>query len=180
MPEHWLLALVVLPLWWLAGGMDWWLHRRSAIEANAGPRESMLHLLMLAEMAVPVLALLWLQADAWLLLLCMVGFLAHELTVYLDLRHADGRRRITPLEQLVHSFQELLPLAACLLLASAHWGQALALVGLGDEPALWRPRRKLQPLSAGFVAAALAGSALVVGLYLEELWRCLRARRSGR
>jgi len=178
MPERWLLVGVVLPLWWIAGGADWWLHRRSGIEDAGDPRESLLHLLMLAEVGVPTLALLVFEVDAWLLLLCVVGFLAHELTVYVDLQHAEARRAITSLEQVVHSFQELLPLAACLLLFAAHWSQALALLGLGDEAARWRPRVKAQPWPDGTAVGVLAGSAAVVVLYIEELWRCRGRRRA--
>ena len=58
-------------------------------------------------------ALLFFEVDAWLLLLCVGGSLAHEITVYIDMQHAEARRAITPAEQLVHSFQELLPFAAC-------------------------------------------------------------------
>jgi hypothetical protein len=174
-----LLLGFVLPLWWGAGLLDWWLHRRSGIERRAGARESMLHLLMLAEAGIPVLALLWLQADAWLLLLCAAAFVAHQCTVHADLQWVEGRRAVGPLEQMVHGFQEVLPLAALLLLAASHWPQVLALFGAGDQPAVWRPRLKADPLPAGAIAFVLCGSALVVAAYLEELWRCLRQRTPG-
>lgn len=180
MPERWLLLVVVLPLWWVAGGADWWLHRRSGIEDAGDPKESLLHLLMLVTVGLPILALLFFEVDAWLLLLCVCGFVAHEITVYVDLQHAEARRAIRPVEQLVHSFQELLPLAGCLLLFASHWSQALALLGLGDEAARWRPRGKIEPLASGVVVGVLAGSAIVCLLYLEELWRCLRRRRGNR
>ena len=176
MPERLLLVCAVLPLWWLAGVLDWWWHRRTSIEANAGLRESALHLLMLAEIGVPVLALLWLEPDAGVLLLCAAAFLLHELTVLVDLRWVQGRREVTPLEQMTHSFQEVLPLAGIALLCAAHWPQALALLGLGSEAPIWMPRAKITPLPPWQLAAVLVGSALVACLYLEELARCLRLR----
>jgi hypothetical protein len=179
MPERLLLVYAVLPLWWLAGALDWWMHRRTTIEANAGARESLLHLSMLAEMAVPILALLWLEADAGVLLLCVAAFLLHEITVLADLKWVQNRRRVTPFEQMVHSFQEILPLAAILLLCAGHWPQALAMLGLGNEVPVWTPRAKIAPLPPWQIAVVLCGSALVVGLYLEELARCLGKRRSG-
>jgi len=180
MPERLLLVYAVLPLWWLAGMFDWWLHRRSAIEATAGVRESLLHLLMLAEIGVPVLALLWLQADAGLLLLCVAAFVVHELTVLADLRWVRDKRPVVPFEQMVHSFQEVLPLAGIALLCAAHWPQALALLGTGSEAPIWLPRAKTDPLPVPQIAAVLAGSALVVALYLEELARCIAYRAARR
>jgi hypothetical protein len=88
------------------------------------------------------------------------------------------RARITPAEQLVHSFQELLPFAACLLLFAAHWSQALVLLGLGDEAARWRPRGKLDPLPSAVVVGVVAGSAVMVLLFVEELGRCVRHSRA--
>lgn len=110
MPAHLLLMFGVLPLWLVAGALDWALHRNASIETTSGTRESVLHLLMLAELGLPVLAVLWLEVDAAVLALCAVGFVLHELTVYVDLTYSGGRRNISPLEQMVHSAQEMLPL----------------------------------------------------------------------
>jgi hypothetical protein len=166
----------VLPSWWAAGALDWALHRRSSIEQNAGVRESALHLTMLAESAIAVLALLYFEVDAWLLVLCTVCFVLHELTVWADLRWVQGRRTVTPVEQMVHSVQEMMPLAGLLLLASSHGSQALAVFGADAEAAVWFPRMKTEPLPNLVSAYALAGSVAVVMLYLEELLRCLTAR----
>jgi len=46
----------VLPLWLAAGFADYLCHRASHIEATSGPKESALHLLQFAEMAIPTLA----------------------------------------------------------------------------------------------------------------------------
>ena len=51
---------VVLPLWFVPGVLDYVMHRRSHIQDTAGPRESLIHLVMRAEVGVP----------AWLGLLC--------------------------------------------------------------------------------------------------------------
>lgn len=174
--EEALLILVVLPLWWAAGALDWALHRRSGIAQNAGARESAFHLAMLAEGAVAVLALLYFEVDAWLLLLCAVCFVLHELTVWTDLRWVQGRSTVTPIEQMVHSFQELMPLTGLVLLVSSHGSQALAIFGAGAEPAMWFPRPKTVPLPIPVLAFCLAGSIAVVMLYLEEMVRCVTAR----
>jgi hypothetical protein len=111
------------------------------------------------------------------LALCAAGFVLHELTVYADLKWSIGRRNISPLEQMVHSAQEMLPLVGLALLAVAHWSEVLALVGVGTSPAAFALEPKAVPLPASYVAAALAGCAVVAMLYMEELIRCLRGRR---
>jgi hypothetical protein len=177
MPAHLLLMFGVLPLWLAAGALDWALHRNSSIETTSGTRESVLHLLMLAELGIPVLAVLWLEVDAAVLALCATGFVLHELTVYADLKWSVSRRNISPLEQMVHSAQEMLPLVGLALLAVAHWDEVLALVGVGTSPAGFALRPKAVPLPAPYMAAALAGCAVVALLFLEEWVRCLRGRR---
>jgi hypothetical protein len=177
MPAHLILMFGVLPLWLAAGALDWALHRRASIETTSGTRESILHLLMLAELGIPVLAVLWLEVDAAVLALCAAGFVLHELSVYADLKWSVSRRNISPLEQMVHSAQEMLPLVGLALLAVAHWDEVLALAGVGTSPAAFSLKPKAVPLPAPYVAVALAGCAVVATLYLEELLRCLRGRR---
>ena len=175
MPEQLLLMFAVLPLWLAAGFVDWTLHRKSAMETTSGARESALHLLMLAEGGTAVLAVLWLEVNAGVLALCAACFVLHELTVYADLRWAVARRNISPLEQMVHSVQEMLPLVGLALLAAAHWDQAQALMGIGEGTADFALRLKSAPIPGAYLVPALAGCAAVTALYLEELARCLRS-----
>jgi hypothetical protein len=176
-PQQFLLMFVAMPLWLAAGAADWALHRRARIEATAGVRESVLHTLMFAEMGVAVLAVLLLEVNAGVLALCMAAFMAHELTVYVDLRWAAPRRSISPLEQMVHSVQEILPLSAIALLASLHWDQALSLVGLdgGWDAASFAPVPRRDMFPPAYVGTVIAGGLLLAGCYAEELWRCKRA-----
>jgi hypothetical protein len=50
------LMYFVLPLWLLAGFADYLCHRVAQIENTTGAKESVIHLLMFAEMGIPVLA----------------------------------------------------------------------------------------------------------------------------
>jgi hypothetical protein len=50
------LMYFVLPLWLFAGFADYLCHRASSIATTAGPKESLIHLLMLTEMGIPVTA----------------------------------------------------------------------------------------------------------------------------
>jgi hypothetical protein len=170
---------VVMPVWLAAGLADWAMHRRARIEATAGVRESALHIIMLAEMGLAVLAVVLLEVNAGVLALCVAAFAAHELTVFADLQWAAPRRLITPLEQMVHSVQEMLPGTAIALLISAHWGHALSLAGLGPHPPSFAPVLRGEPLPLGYLGLLAVGCLLLVGCYVEELWRCLRARPYG-
>ena len=134
-PQQSIVLYIVVPLWLVAGFADWLCHRRSHIETTSGAKESALHLLMLAEVGLPLLAALYLEVNALILGIVLLGLFAHEATVYVDVRYASSRRHISPPEQLIHSVLDMSPLLLLLLLASANWGQWLALFAMGNEPA---------------------------------------------
>jgi hypothetical protein len=174
-----LLLRVMLPLWMLAGLADWACHRVQKIEHSAGVKESALHLAMVAEIGLGIVAAMALQANAALLALLLLACLAHELTTWWDLGYAASRRRIPPYEQWVHSVQLAMPWAGWVALAVAHSGQASAMVGLGDAAADWSLRWRDPPVPLAAWAAVLLGSATLVLLPLvEEHVRCRRAARS--
>lgn len=170
-----ILMFFVVPLWLLAGLADWLCHRATYIERTSGSRESRLHLLMFAEMGAPLLAALFLEVNALVIAFMIVMFLVHEATSFWDVSYATRLRRVSPFEQHVHSFLEIMPLLALALIVARYWPQFLALFGAGEEKARfilrWNPE-KLPPL---YIAGTLACAALIGGLYLEELARGLRA-----
>lgn len=174
-----LLLFFIVPLWLAAGIADYLCHRRTDIQHTSGIKESLIHLLMLAEMGLPVLAALLLEINALVLAVMTIAFALHEATALWDVSYATRRRRVTPFEQHVHSFLEMLPLMGLAFVAVLHAPQALAVFGLGPEPADWGLRLKPDPLPLGYVAAVLAAvAALELLPYLEETWRCWRARRN--
>lgn len=166
----------VVPLWLAAGLADWLLHRAARIEATSGTPESLLHLLQLAEMGLPVLAVLFLEVNAAVLLLILVSLILHEAAALWDVHYAIGRRQVGVMEQHVHSFLELLPLTGAVMLAALHWNQAAALIGFGDAD--FSVRLKPEPLPSLYAWTALTGAVLFAVLpYGEELLRCIRYRR---
>src|SRR3954465_14280740 len=70
----------ILPLWLLAGFADYLCHRASRIESTSGYRESLLHLLMLIEIGVPLLAAIFFEINALIIATMIVGFVVHQLT----------------------------------------------------------------------------------------------------
>ncbi|MGE5475247.1 MAG: hypothetical protein ACM3Q1_01200 [Bacteroidales bacterium] len=174
-----LLLFFVVPLWLAAGVADWLCHRRTGIQYNSGLKESLIHLLMLAEMGLPVLAALLLEINALVLLVMVAAFALHEVTALWDVRYAVAHRRVTPIEQHVHSFLEMMPLMGLAFVAALHPQQALALLGLGGEAADWGIRPKADPLPWGYLLTVLgAVAALEILPYGEEALRCWRARRA--
>jgi hypothetical protein len=174
-----ILMYFVMPVWILAGTADYLCHRRNDISHTAGPKESLMHLLMFGEIGIPLLAGLFLEINALIFLVMIVAFVVHEATALWDVSYATRHRRVPPIEQHVHSFLELMPLVAGILVAVLHWPQFLALFGVGDEPARWALRLKSEPLPPAYVAAVLAAALLLAALpYLEELVRGLKAQRT--
>ena len=167
------LLYFVVPLWIGAGLVDWVHHRRTGIERTAGPRESLLHLAMMAEGLVPALLGLFAEVNAGVLATAIGALAAHEATAVWDVRYAEQRRRVTPWEQHTHSFLEVVPLMGVTLLTVLHWDQFLALFGRGRARPRFALRWKRDPLPAAYVATVLAAVAIFGALpYVEELVRC--------
>ncbi|MFL5265921.1 MAG: hypothetical protein ACJ8AH_04880 [Stellaceae bacterium] len=127
------LMYFVVPLWLLAGFADWLCHRASHIATTTGAKESLIHLLMFTEVGVPLVAVLFLDVNAGIILLMIGSFLVHEATALWDVSHATTAREVTPIEQHVHSFLEMIPLMAIVAIVGMHWGQFLALFGLATN-----------------------------------------------
>jgi len=177
-PSLSLILYGLLPLWLAAGFADWICHRVTAIEQTSGVKESMLHLLMLAQIGLPILTALLLEPNALIFALLIAGFVLHQLTELWDVTYSEKSRRITPVEQQIHGVMEMVPFAVILLLASMHWGQFCALFGLGDEPARFVLAARTPAISPQYlIAFGCAVALLEVVPYLEELLRCLRAKR---
>lgn len=172
---RWLLMYAVFPLWVAAGLADWACHRRTRIEHTSGLPENIFHWGLLGQMGLAAIAVAVLEVNAAVLLLVFAAFLAHELTTYVELRYSVPLRPVGPLEQMIHSFMELLPLVALALLATLAWEQVLALFGTGEPDLSLRPKE--QPWPRAYLLSALAASlALNVLPLAEESLRCWRNR----
>lgn len=101
-PTLTILMYFVLPVWLAAGFADWLCHRATHIESTTGAKESVIHLLMFAEVGVPLLAAIFFEINAGIILLMIVAFFVHEATALWDVSYAVGGRKVTPFEQHVH------------------------------------------------------------------------------
>lgn len=171
-----LLYFGILPAWGLPGLADWACHRRSRIEEpeRGGLCESLLHILMFAEGALPLALTLLAETNPLVVSTLAASAVVHETTANWDLRIAhDSDRDISALEQQVHTALEVIPFLVCLL-------SALRMRSKPDTAeGRWRLRRKTQPLPAAYVATVLLATGVIGVLpHLEELWRCIRTAAS--
>lgn len=167
----------VLPLWIAAGVADWICHRATEIETTTGAKESLLHLLLLTEAAIPVLAGMFLEITSPILALMIASFLLHDMTALWDVTYAVTLREVRPIEQHVHSYLEMVPLMAIAFVSVLHWPQMLALLRIGGRKPDWSIRLKARPLPWRYVTGMLVAMvALEWGPYLEELIRGLAAQ----
>ncbi|EKT4444648.1 TPA: hypothetical protein UM521_002026 [Stenotrophomonas maltophilia] len=152
----------VYALWLAAGSLDFHFHRRTDLPHTSAMRESLLHGVQLLLIGSGVLAWLLLENTLSLVALLAGLVIAHAVAGYLDTVSADGRRRISPAEQHVHS---VLDAAPWVLLAWVGW-QA-------------HPRWSLEVKPAApdvWWLALLPALGLVVLPWLWELRQCVRAR----
>jgi hypothetical protein len=165
------LVYVVLPLWVVCGFIDYLCHRASHMEQATGPRESLIHWLMLAEVMLPLSLAVFFRINALVLALMLLCLIAHEITGFVDLKLAMATRKVTAFEHQVHSALEILPLTAILLVMVLHWPQTLALFGAGTQHADFSLGAKQIPRWGEIIPPATAFIALAVLPYLEELLR---------
>ena len=163
------LGFGVLPLWLLAGGADWLCHRSSHIERTSGPTESLFHLALLLSIAIPTLAGVWFEINALVLTSFAAGVAAHMALSLWDTTYSLPRRFISPFEQQVHSYLEMLPLFALVLLGILHL-EALA----APE---WRWVQRAEAIPTPWIVVIIGGFAASLALIIEEWMRALRRQR---
>ncbi|MET9266615.1 hypothetical protein [Amycolatopsis sp. NPDC004079] len=78
----------ILPAWLVPGLLDWWQHRRTRIEDTAGVRESLIHLLMMAEVGLPITLALLCEINPLVLTIMAATIAAHEATALWDVKTA--------------------------------------------------------------------------------------------
>lgn len=171
-----LLGWVVFPLWLACGLADYLCHWRTDLARTSGPHESWLHALQTAEIAVPMLALLFLEVTAATLLLMTAGAAAHSFTAWRDVRYASRLRRIPPFEQYVHAFLIVLPLVALAVVVVLHWPVATAMPDAGAAD--WSLRLRDPPFAPATIAVVL-GASFLFGL-VPGAWELLHARHVSR
>ena len=168
----------LIPMWLIPGLADYLCHRRSKIETTSGLREAVLHNMMITVMGVPILMGLLLEINALVILLMFTAYVVHLAMALYDVAYAASKRTVTPIEQHVHSFLEVLPFMAISFVICLYWEQFLALFGAGTEPPRFNLEWKYTPLPPSYLVSIFSAVFVFLGLpYAEEIWRCYRAAK---
>jgi hypothetical protein len=160
-----LLIWGIYPAWLLAGAGDYLCHRRTDIERTSGVTESWLHVMQFVCLAVAFACAVLLQISAAVFALLVALAIAHSFLSYIDVRYTDGRRRISPMEQSIHGFMDVLPLVAVAVLGVQHWQE----IRVGSTAFALQPALSMERVLLLSSFAVLAGLPV-----LEELLRGLR------
>ena len=177
-PRHLLLNLILyglLPLWGIAGFIDWCCHRATKVEATSGLKESLIHSLMGIQLGIPILLCLTFEVNVLILLICVAMWLAHEAVAHWDVYYATPRRHISIWEVHVHNYMATVPLYLLMLVVILNWDVAVKAASFD-----WAGQFQLRPRTARLGGATyLPGyltfmTVLCVFPYLEENIRCLR------
>jgi hypothetical protein len=164
-----------LPLWGVAGFVDWCCHRATKIESTSGIKESLMHSLMGVQMGIPIVLCLIYYVNVLILLICIITWVSHEVVAHWDVRYAAPKREISIWEMHAHTYLGSLPLymlTSILVinwdifqqLVTLNWAGNMSLV-LVEEP---HGTSSYLPVYFMFMAA------VCVFPYIEENLRCLK------
>lgn len=172
------LLYFVLPSWMAAGIADCACHFAADVPNTTGPKESLIHLLMLAEVGLPIVAGLFLEITSPILALMIASWFLHDTTALWDVHYAVTAREVTPVEQHVHSFLEMLPLMAIGFVGVLYWPNLAGLLGIGGRRPDWSIRLKRDKLPRHYAPIVLGLTVLLEWLpYLTELGLGLKGNR---
>lgn len=175
------ILFIFLPLWGIAGFVDWCCHRATKIETTSGLKESLMHSLMGIQMAVPIVLCLLFQVNVLILIICIITWVSHELVAHYDVHYAAPRREISIWEMHAHTYLGSLPLYMMTLIIVINWEEFLQLVNLD-----WQGSMNLVLIEEAhgdplyFPLYVLFMSIVCIFPYLEENIRCLRVYLKGR
>ena len=165
----------ILPLWGIAGFVDWCCHRATRIESTSGLKESLIHSLMGVQLGIPILLCLLFEINVLVLLICFAAWLAHEFIAHWDVHYSSPVRHISIWEVHAHNYLATIPFYLLILVVVLSWETFLRLISFewGGQLSL---RLATTPTGGTrYVTTYLVFMGLVcVVPYIEENIRCLR------
>jgi hypothetical protein len=177
-PKHLLINLILyglLPLWGIAGFVDWCCHRATKVETTSGLKESLIHSLMGIQLGIPIVLCLLFEVNVLVLLLCVLMWLLHEVAAHWDVHYATPRRHISIWEVHVHNYMATVPLYLLMLVIILNWEVAVKTFTLDWSGQFYLRPRSERPGGPAYLPGYLMFmTVLCVFPYLEENIRCLR------
>jgi len=174
-----ILLYVLLPLWVVAGGVDWFCHRATNIESSAGLREALVHAVMGVQVGIPILLGLMFEVNVLVLIMCILAFVAHELVAHYDVKYAQDLREISIWETHAHSYLATLPFFIILLIIVRRWETFIDFITLNWAGSMHLQWREESLGVNGNFAVGYIVFMLVFGVmpYLSEIYRCWKWER---
>ena len=170
------LLYVFLPLWGIAGFVDWCCHRATNIEVTSGLKESLMHSLMGIQMAIPIVLCLLFRVNVLILLVCIITWMAHEYVAHHDVKYAAPKREISIWEMHAHTYLGSLPLYMLCSIIVINWPQFLNLVNLNLAGNMGIELIETPHGSPTYAPSYAIFMLLICVIpYLEENYRCLKA-----
>jgi hypothetical protein len=169
-----LLLFVFLPLWGIAGFVDWCCHRATKIETTSGLFESFLHSIMGIQIAIPILLCILFEVNVSILLICLFVWLLHEAVAHFDVHYAAPVRHISIWEMHAHNYLSTLPLYMLSIIFILNWPVVIQLVSMEWTNA-FQFKRIDQPWGGeNYLSFYLTFMAILcVFPYAEEFLRCV-------
>ena len=169
------LLYLFLPLWGIAGFVDWCCHRATNIEATSGINESLMHSLMGIQIGIPILLCLLYNVNVLILLVCFTVWVLHEWVAHKDVSFASPRRHISIWEMHAHSYLATLPLYMLTIIIVINWPVFVDLLTLNWRGQMTLERVQIPHGGDNYLPIYLIFmTAVCVFPYLEENVRCLR------
>lgn len=167
---------VFLPLWGVAGFVDWCCHRATNIENTSGIKESLMHSLMGVQMGIPIILCLLYQVNVLILLICIITWISHEIVAHWDVRYASPKREISIWEMHAHTYLGSLPLYMLISIIIINWSVFQKLLTLDWAGSMSLVLIEEPHGSSSFLPMYLVFMAIVcVFPYIEENLRCFKA-----
>jgi hypothetical protein len=163
----------ILPLWGIAGFVDWLCHRATSIETTTGIKESIIHSIMGLQVGIPIVLCIAYRVNVLVLLLCLFIWIAHEVVAHWDIHTAVTRREISVWEMHAHSYLSTIPFYLLALIGVINRDMVLKLVSLDWAGEMSFEIRDIPAGGQNYLPYYLSFmGVLCVIPYTEELLRC--------
>jgi hypothetical protein len=180
--KHLLINVILyglLPLWGIAGFIDWVCHRATHVERTSGLKESLIHSLMGLQLGIPILLCLIFEVNVLIFFICALMWVLHEIVAHWDVHYASPLRTISIWEVHVHNYMATVPLYLFMLIVVINWDVAVKAVTFQWSGQFTLNRLASPPGSTAYLPEYMAFMTVLCVLpYLEENLRCLRYARS--
>jgi len=175
-----ILLYVLLPLWGVAGLIDWFCHKATNIEETSGLHEALVHVLMGFQVGIPVFLALTFEVNVLVLILCFLALLMHEVVAHYDVHYASPRREISIWEVHAHNYLATLPFFILLLIIVRRWETFVDLITFNwaGNMAL-EPRQEALGVNGGYALTYFITMGIfITGPYFFEVLRCWQWERA--